>query len=54
VGFTGHWEGTNHHGEPVTLDTVRVLEAGEIVDLTEDIQANYDYFQNGPGYSALD
>ena len=26
---------------------------GEIVDLTEDIQPNYDFFQKGPGYKAL-
>ena len=26
---------------------------GEIVDLTEDIQPNYDYFKTGPGYKAL-
>ena len=54
VGLTGHYEGTNHFGEPVVLDTVRQLEAGEVVDFTDDIQANADYFQNGPGYSALE
>lgn len=54
VGLTGHYEGINHHDETVVLDTVKQLEAGEIVDLTEDIQANYDYFAEGPGYSALD
>ena len=26
------------------------LEAGEIIDLTEDIQVNYDFFEDGPGY----
>ena len=25
---------------------------GEVVDLTVDIQANYDFFQNGPGYDS--
>jgi len=54
LGFTGHYENTNHHDEPVVLDCVKQLEAGEVVDLTEDIQANYDYFSNGPGYDALD
>jgi len=52
-GETGHWEGTNHHGEAVVLDSVRALAAGEEVDLTEDIQPNYDYFKDGPGYSAV-
>ncbi len=54
VGLTGHYEGIDHHGNKVVLDTVRQLEAGEIVDLTEDIQPNYDFFENGPGYDALD
>jgi ferredoxin len=50
IGLTGHYEGTDHNGDPVVLDCVKQLEAGEIVDLTEDIQANYDYFESGPGY----
>jgi len=56
-GTPGHdevYDGTNHHGETVHLETVRTLEAGEVLDLTKDIQPNYDYFQSGPGYSALD
>lgn len=32
----------------------RVAAAGgEVVDLTEDIQPNYDFYQKGPGYDAL-
>ncbi|MEJ2599266.1 MAG: hypothetical protein P8Z00_13100, partial [Anaerolineales bacterium] len=54
AGLTGHFEGTNHHGDPVVLDCVRQLEAGETVDLTEDIHPNYDFFTSGPGYSALE
>ena len=54
IGQTGHYEGTNHHSEKVLLDCVRKLEAGEVVDLTADIQANYAFFQKGPGYSAKD
>jgi hypothetical protein len=27
--------------------------AGDVVDLTEDIQPNYDFFATGPGYDAL-
>ena len=54
IGLTGHYEGTNHQSEPVVLDSIKVLEAGEEVDLTEDIQPNYDYFEDGPGYDALD
>ncbi len=50
VGLTGHYEATDHDGDPVVLDTTKQLEAGEVVDLTEDIQPNYDFFDGGPGY----
>lgn len=53
-GFETAWDGEDEHGEAVHLDHTRVLEAGEVVDLTPDIKPNYDYFESGPGYSALD
>ncbi|PJF28550.1 MAG: ferredoxin [Phototrophicales bacterium] len=28
-------------------------KAGDVVDLTQDIQPNYDFFSTGPGYDAL-
>ncbi len=43
-GFTGHYEGTNHHGEPVVLDTVHQLSAGDVVDLTASLQAARTFF----------
>jgi ferredoxin len=52
VGFSGHYEGENHQGEAVVLDTVKQLTAGEKEDLKVDISANYAYFKDGPGYSA--
>lgn len=54
VGIAGHWEGTDHHGKKVVLETARKLTAGEVVDLTADTRPNYDYFKNGPGYDARD
>jgi hypothetical protein len=33
---------------------VRQLQAGEVEDLTQDIQKNYDYFTKGTGYKALE
>jgi len=54
VGLTDHFEGTNHSGTRVVLDTVRQLTAGEVVSLREDIQPNYDFFKSGPGYTAKD
>lgn len=50
----GHWEGEDHYGDKVVLETTRKVDAGEILDLTEDIQPNYDFFLDGPGYDALD
>ncbi len=53
-GFDQPWDGENEHGEPIHLNATRVLEAGEVVNLREDIQPNYDYFTEGMGYAALD
>jgi len=33
VGLTGHYEGTNHDGKQVVLETTKQLAAGEVVDL---------------------
>ena len=30
VGLTGHYEGTNHHGKAVVLETTKQLAAGEV------------------------
>ena len=54
VGLTGHYEGINHHNDPVVLNCTQKLKAGEVVDLTPDIQINYDYFSKGTGYKALE
>ncbi len=53
-GLTGDYSGSNHHGATVTLGHTRVLEAGEVVDLTADIQPNFDFFTDGPGYDAME
>jgi ferredoxin len=52
--YKDHYEGNNRHGAKVTLDTVKRLNQGEVVNLREDIQTNYDFFQTGPGYTAKD
>jgi ferredoxin len=53
-GFDEVYDGSNHHGEPVHVEHTRTLSKGEVVDLTPDIKPNYDYFQKGPGYKALE
>lgn len=49
-GLTGHYEGEDVNGEAVVLDTVRQLETGEVIDLSEDEQTNKKFFEDGPGY----
>lgn len=40
--------------ERITMKGERIAHAeGDVVDLTVDIQPNYDFFQKGPGYDAL-
>ncbi len=41
-------------GNPVKVLNAKQLEGGEVLDLTEDILPNYDFFSEGPGYDALD
>ncbi len=60
AGYTEVYEGENDQGEPVVLKATRILDEGEVVDLTGDAgwnaaKANADYFGDGaPGYDALD
>ncbi len=52
VGLTGHYTGTDHHGNAVVLETAKQLASGDTFDLSVDAQANADFFQKGPGYNA--
>jgi ferredoxin len=54
VGLTGHFEGANHNAVKVVLETVKQLNAGEVINLRDDIQPNYDFYKSGPGYGAKD
>ncbi len=45
VGLTGHYEGTNHHGQGVVLNSTRALQAGEVVDLSESIARNQLFYR---------
>jgi ferredoxin len=44
-GLTGRYEGANHYGEPIILETTKVLAAGELVDLTPSIVDNENYYK---------
>jgi ferredoxin len=45
LGLKGHYEGVNHQGKVVVLETVRQLFKGEVIDLTPSIKQSYDYFK---------
>ena len=49
-GFDQAYEGSNHYGNPVKMESTKKLQAGETLNLRPDIQPNYDYFEKGPGY----
>lgn len=51
-GFATEYNGTNHDGDDVHLEGTRILAAGEVVDLTPDIEPNGNYFKDGPGYKS--
>ncbi|HVP21314.1 MAG TPA: ferredoxin family protein [Anaerolineaceae bacterium] len=51
-GFTTVYDGSNHEGEPVHIESTKILKAGEIVDLTPDYGPNVAFFKTGPGYNA--
>jgi hypothetical protein len=52
-GFTEPFDGHDYEGNEIHLNHTRTLAPDEEVDLTKDIQPNYDYFEEGPGYSSL-
>lgn len=51
--FDEPFDGYDYKGNEVHLESTRRLQPGEQVDLTKDIQPNYDYFSTGTGYDAL-
>ncbi len=44
-GLSGHHENLNHRKEKVVIRTTRVLAAGEVVNLRNNIKANYDFYK---------
>jgi NAD-dependent dihydropyrimidine dehydrogenase PreA subunit len=53
-GYNEEFESEDVNGVTWVLKATRVLDEGEVVDLTPSIQINEDYFTSGPGYDALD
>ena len=53
LGYDEAFDGYDYDGNPVHIKSTRKLSKGEEIDLTKDIQPNYDYFKQGTGYDAL-
>ncbi|MFZ3070382.1 MAG: ferredoxin family protein [Anaerolineaceae bacterium] len=51
-GYAKPHDAFTYEGEPVRILATRVLSKGEVVDLTDSIQINRDYFLSGPRYDA--
>jgi NAD-dependent dihydropyrimidine dehydrogenase PreA subunit len=51
-GFSTSYDGSDHDGVDVHLEGTRVLAAGEVVDLTPNIDENAKFYKSGPGYKA--
>jgi hypothetical protein len=45
AGLKGHYEGVNHRGEAIILETTRALAAGEVIDLRDSIVLNRDFYR---------
>ncbi len=45
VGLTGHYEGTNHHGQSIVLNSTRALQPGEVIDLSKSIAHNRLFYK---------
>jgi ferredoxin len=51
-GYSETFNGKNHDGEAVHLESTHKLAAGEVIDFTPDIKGNAAFFKEGPGYKA--
>lgn len=45
AGLHGRYEGQNHRGEAIILDSTRALQSGEAVDLRASIALNRSFFK---------
>jgi len=52
-GFNEPFDGYDYEGSEIHLKNTKKLEPDQAINLRRDIQANYNFFQKGPGYDAL-
>lgn len=43
AGLGGHYEGLNHRGQPVVLETTKILTPGEVIDLRTSIRLDAEF-----------
>lgn len=53
TGFIAQFDGHDFDGNQVRLNFTRTLKPDEEIDLTPDIQQNYKFFSEGPGYASI-
>jgi ferredoxin len=53
-GYEEAYKGEDADGKPVILLATRLLKQGETADLSPAIAENADFFNSGPGYSAIE
>jgi ferredoxin len=46
AGLTGHYQGKDHNGADIVLESTRILAAGEVVDLTSSVKLNRDFYRS--------
>jgi len=49
AGFTEIYEGKNHKSESIQLASTKTLKSGEIINLSDAIEENANYYLSGPG-----
>jgi len=52
-GFDEVLDAYDYNGSAIRIEHTRTLEADQEINLRKDIQINYDYFAEGPGYDAM-
>jgi ferredoxin len=45
AGLKGHYQGANHRGETIVLETTRALTVGEVIDLRSSIALNREFYR---------
>ncbi|MCJ7623654.1 MAG: 4Fe-4S dicluster domain-containing protein [Anaerolineaceae bacterium] len=53
-GFDEIYEAQDLDGDQILLKFTKTLQWGDVIDLTSSLKANIEFFEEGPGYDAID